>query len=181
MNKTRCARLARVPVSSLVRFPAQDNPCSRQPSGCSEEKSKVPSLSAHNGVHPREGKENPALILPPLDVSFGSYISIDVGNNNQKKKKKISPWWPARHYGLKTDMITSQECLLICLEIFIPCVLFWTFSGAQHSNKCSYIWSGPIFVSAYKLSARSSVIFLIMLISVRPFFRDAHCSQLIKP
>ena len=84
-NETRCARLARVPGSSLVRFPAQDEPCSRQPSGHFWRADKVPSLSAHHGVHPREGKENPALILPPLDVSFGSYISIYVGNNNNKK------------------------------------------------------------------------------------------------
>lgn len=68
-------------------------------------------------------------------------------------------------------MVTSEECLLICLEVSIPCVLFIAFSGAQHSNKRIYIWSGLIFVLPYKLSPGSSVVFLIMLISVLHYFR----------
>lgn len=50
----------------------------------SKEKSKVLSLSAHSPVHPWEGKENPALVLPPLDVRFGSYMSIYVGKSKKK-------------------------------------------------------------------------------------------------
>lgn len=38
-----------------------------------EEKS-VLSLYVLSPEHPWQGKENPALVLPPLDVRFGSYI-----------------------------------------------------------------------------------------------------------
>lgn len=56
----------------------------------SDEKSKV----SHKEAHPWEGKENPALILYPLDVSFGSYIFI-YGVSNKTIKKTVLDGLPA--------------------------------------------------------------------------------------
>lgn len=70
-----------------------------------EEKS-VLSLYVLSPEHPWQGKENPALVLPPLDVRFGSYISISAGKSNEKHSVLAGLQGTT---ALKTARITSPE------------------------------------------------------------------------
>lgn len=129
-NVTRKAHIARVPrfTSPPSRSCAAD---SLQVT--SEGKSAVSMGRERRASLGREGK--PSARSPSTRCQLWViYISIYVGINNNKSLLDSLP-------GAMALKLTSQECLLICLEIFIPCILFLTISGEQHSNKCSYIWS----------------------------------------